>query len=220
MKVSPARSFQADRLARGETMVARQDDDQRFPDQELVDQIGVALLRPQEGRVELSGGEAIGKLRRMLAGDGDLDAGQFLAQHMHRAPAAKPARSRSGIPGPRSVPRGEPRAGRRRPPLRPGPARAARDRETSCPPRSARCRARCGSSAWRRPRLPARAAGGSSDGCAVRNRCLAATVMLLLLGHGDEIAEMPQLHGCSCPCLRSMMYKPIKSFLRAPETTP
>ena len=43
--------LEADRLARRETMIARQNGDERFPDQDLVNEIGVLLLRPQECRV-------------------------------------------------------------------------------------------------------------------------------------------------------------------------
>jgi hypothetical protein len=55
--------MQADDLTRCESMIARQNDDEGFLDQDLVDEIGVSLLRPQEGRVQLPGRETIGKLR-------------------------------------------------------------------------------------------------------------------------------------------------------------
>ena len=41
-------------------MIVRQNDDEGFLDQDLVNEIGVALLRPQEGRVQLPGRETLG----------------------------------------------------------------------------------------------------------------------------------------------------------------
>jgi len=78
--------FQGDRRARSETMVARQDDDQGFPDQGLVDEMGVSLLRLQEGRDQLPGRRWQDRWL-ILCGRGSL----LRARKSHpRGPAGKP----------------------------------------------------------------------------------------------------------------------------------
>ena len=68
---------------RGKAVVARQDDDQRLLCDQPVNQIGRLRLRPHEGDVELAPHQGLSKFRRILAGDGDLHIGQFVAKDAH-----------------------------------------------------------------------------------------------------------------------------------------
>jgi hypothetical protein len=63
MKNLVRKIFWADRLARRETMITRQDSDQWFTDQDLIGEIRVPFLGPHESRVQLPGRETIGELR-------------------------------------------------------------------------------------------------------------------------------------------------------------
>src|SRR5437660_9928456 len=179
-------------------MIARQNDDERFPDKNPVDEIRVSLLWPEEGRVQLPCGETIGELRRMLAGDRDLDLGQFLAKNLHRG----------------------------RQPLRLAPAEEPQRQGPFLGVSSAPS-ARCGSFDLRQ-RQPgviekhlarsgqfdtARAAShelGSDLGLQLAHLtaqrrlrrvqpALGCDRDALILGHGDEKPEMPQLHDLSIP---------------------
>ena len=64
-------------------MVARHQDDERLPVHHMVPEV-IARLHAQEGQVQPAAGERFGEIRRIVAGDRDLDVLQFVAQHMHR----------------------------------------------------------------------------------------------------------------------------------------
>ena len=64
-------------------MVARHQDDERLVVHHVVHEV-VARLDAQEGHVEPAADERLGEVRRIVAGDRDLDVLQFVAQHMHR----------------------------------------------------------------------------------------------------------------------------------------
>jgi hypothetical protein len=64
-------------------MVARHQDDERLPVHHVVFEVE-ARLHAQEGKVEPAAGERFGEIRRIVAGDRDLNVLQFVAQHMYR----------------------------------------------------------------------------------------------------------------------------------------
>ena len=70
-------------LARGEAMVAWHQDDERLPVYYVVPEV-IARLHAQEGQVQPAAGKRFGEIRRIVAGDRDLDVLQFVAQHVHR----------------------------------------------------------------------------------------------------------------------------------------
>jgi ABC-type sugar transport system substrate-binding protein len=71
------------RFAVGVAMVARNQDDQRLVVHHFVAQVEVRL-DAQEGHVEPTADKRFGEVRRIVAGDRDLNVLQFVAQHMPR----------------------------------------------------------------------------------------------------------------------------------------
>jgi hypothetical protein len=58
-------------------MVARHQDDEGLPVHHVVFEV-VARLHAQEGQVQPAAGERFGEIRRIVAGDRDLDVLQFV----------------------------------------------------------------------------------------------------------------------------------------------
>ena len=64
-------------------MVVRHEDDERLAIDHLVLEV-VAGLDAKEGQIEPAAGECFGEVRRVVAGDRDLDVLQLVVQHLHR----------------------------------------------------------------------------------------------------------------------------------------
>jgi hypothetical protein len=64
-------------------MVARHQHDERLPVHHAVPEV-VGRLHAQESQAQPAAGERFGEIRRVVAGDRDLDVLQFVVQHMHR----------------------------------------------------------------------------------------------------------------------------------------
>lgn len=70
-------------FARSEAVVGGHQDDERLAVHYVVGEV-VARLDAEEGQVQAAAGESFGEIRRVVAGDRDLDAGQLVAQNVHR----------------------------------------------------------------------------------------------------------------------------------------
>src|SRR5437660_264528 len=194
-------------------MIARQNDDERFPDKNPVDEIRVSLLWPEEGRVQLPCGETIGKLRRMLAGDRDLDLGQFLAKNLHRgrqplrlAPAKEPQGQPPflGVSSAPSARCGSFDLGQRQPGVIEEDTASGREFDA---PRAPDHKLSA-DLVLEIPHLPAQGRLSRVQSPFGRNRQAA------LLGDGDEITKMSQLHERPMPWRYGD--QPTKSFSAAP----